>query len=75
MWDLFVSVPDHCSSFYYSQDVAHLSSGVLVVLRFKCFFFSFRVQSEIRLLKYLHKIAVNNQEGQSTALDDTNDYH
>ena len=24
MWDLIVSVPDHCLSFYFSRDVAHL---------------------------------------------------
>ena len=23
MWDLIVSVPDHCLSFYFSHDVAH----------------------------------------------------
>ena len=25
MWDLIVSVPDHCLSFYFSHDVAHMS--------------------------------------------------
>ena len=24
MWDLIVSVPDHCLSFYFSHDVAHI---------------------------------------------------
>ena len=24
MWDLIVSVPDHCLSFYFSRDEAHL---------------------------------------------------
>ena len=26
MWDLIVSVPDHCLSFYFSNDVAQFSS-------------------------------------------------
>ena len=24
MWDLIVSVPDHCLSFYFSRDEAHI---------------------------------------------------
>ena len=24
MWDLIVSVPDHCLSFYFSHDMAHI---------------------------------------------------
>ena len=27
MWDLIVSVPDHCLSFYFSHDVAHITVG------------------------------------------------
>ena len=26
MWDLIVSVPDHCLSFYFSQEVSHTVS-------------------------------------------------
>ena len=25
MWDLIISVPDHCLSFYFSHDEAHLA--------------------------------------------------
>ena len=26
MWDLIVSVPDHCLSFYFTEHVSHFSS-------------------------------------------------
>ena len=32
MWDLIVSVPDHCLSFYFSHDVAHFL--ILIMLKF-----------------------------------------
>ena len=35
MWDLIVSVPDHCLSFYFSHDVDHLFLfwGILVLFK------------------------------------------
>ena len=37
MWDLIVSVPDHCLSFYFSHDVAQIQRTHLTEAVSECF--------------------------------------
>ena len=34
MWDLIVSVPDHCLSFYFSYDVVYLIPNIVTFKKF-----------------------------------------
>ena len=37
MWDLILSVPDHCLSFYFSHDVAHIIQfQIYIILTAEC---------------------------------------
>ena len=48
MWDLIVSVPDHCLSFYFHVTVAHLRN----VMRKSVFGDVWPVKTQSKLLSY-----------------------
>ena len=55
MWDLIVSVPDHCLSFYFRQEYTHFPIGFLRVTRRSYSAANSRVGEKFRTQHYMCK--------------------